>query len=162
MIAFGKNDAIQGYAPFLIKTEEGEDNCVKFTVALAQCGEKRTVDTTNNEALTDILSDCYPLSPDYDEVYEITFEGYILHQTRNESYCLWDDYEVREGKYFIEFARSRLLTVLPQMIDSDLMDVLTSPNKVKHYGIYCENHIIDIISCYAPTIIKLNNIGGTK
>ncbi len=162
MIAFGKNDAIQGYAPFLIKTEEGEDNCVKFTVALAQRGEKGTGDTTNNEALKDILAACYPLSPDYNEVYEITFEGYILHQTRNESYCSWDDYEVREGKYFIEFTRSRLLTLLSQIVDNGLVDALGSPNKVKHYGIYCENHIIDIISCYEPEIKKLDNIGGTK
>ena len=161
MIAFGKKDAIQGHAPFLIKTDEREDNCVKFTVALAQRGEKGSNINSDDKAVESILMNCYPLSPDYNEVYEITFEGYILHQTRNESYCLWDDYEVREGKYFIEFTRSRLLNILPQMIDSDLMDVLTSPNEAKHYGIYCENHIIDIISCYEPEIKKLDNIGGT-
>ena len=40
--------------------------------------------------------------------YRITFENYMLHLTRNESYTYWDEYEVRKGQYFIKFEKSRM------------------------------------------------------
>lgn len=162
MIVFGKSDTTEGYAPFLLKTEETKDNCVRFVIALSHCNKKETKnDITENTAVNKLLETCNQLCPDNDEIYEITFDNYILHQTRNESFCSWDNYEIRKGKYFIEFTKSKLLDIIPQLIECELINVVFPQNKAKHYGIYCLDHIIDIISCYEPTIKKLNPSGGT-
>lgn len=148
MIEFGTNDKTNGYV-FLLKTEETENNCIKFTVALSRIDEK-TADTAHDiPAVEALIEKSAPLRPDTNEMYEIIFDNYIIHQTRNESFCSWDDYEIREGKNFIEFTRSRLLDFFPLITDYFYEE------KAKHYGIYCLNHIIDIISWREPIIKKI-------
>lgn len=157
MIGFGKDDKTTNSAsPFLIKSEEREENCVKFFVAMSCHGEKGSVvDNVESDEIKALLDKCYPICPDYKYVYEIIFERYILYQTRNESFCSWDNYEVREGTSFIIFKKSRMLDYLSQITDcQQLRDGTFYPGEWKHYGIYCQNHIIDIISCYEPTIKK--------
>lgn len=86
------------------------------------------------------------------------FEHYILYQTRNESYCSWDNYEIRNGKYFIIFSKSRMLDFLSQITDcGKLEDGTVYPGEWKHFGIYCQNHVIDIISCHEPTIRQIDS-----
>ena len=93
-----------------------------------------------------------------DQVYEIVFENYILYQMRNESYTSWDEYEVRKGRYLIVFERSRLLDYYEDSI-FDFDSEETRKTQRKHYGIYTENHILDIISNEPP---KIRRIGADK
>ena len=157
MIAFGQQDSGQG--PFLISLSEEYDNDLKIVVSLSCTGEiGENADDMGIPALGDILRKSRPILPDENQTYEILFEGYILYQTRNESYTSWDDYEIRNGTYFIIFEKSRLLDALPVLTDCQILsDGTPYPGNWKHYGIYCQNHIIDIISCYEPEIKKLNN-----
>lgn len=164
MIGFGKNDkTTNSISPFLIRLEEGEDNCVKFVIATSWLGEKGTgIDDVDIEGIKSLIDKSYPIYPNYEDIYQITFEGYILYQTRNESFCSWDDYEVSEGKNFIVFSKSRMLDYLSQITDcQQLEDGTFYPGEWKHYGIYCQNHIIDIISSYEPIIEKLR-FGGSE
>lgn len=71
--------------------------------------------TEKNSTLKELFQDATPVYPDVDEVYEITFEDYIIHQTRNESYATYDEYEIRKGNPLIIFEKSRLLDLLPQL-----------------------------------------------
>ena len=154
MIRFGCENNYD--APFIRKIEENGFNEIKFIVSLSNRGKKKTVSDVENDQLGDILSNAIPVYPDNNETYEIIFENYILYQTRNESYCSWDNYEIQKGKSFIIFEKSRLLDVLPQLTDCQkLKDGTYYPGKWKHYGIYCQNHIVDIISCNEPTIKKI-------
>ncbi len=144
--------------PFLIKSEEGEDNCVRFTVSLSCVGEKNPdIDDIEIEALKDILSKAALLCPDKNNTYEIRFERYLMYQVRNESYCSWDHYEIRKGSSFIIFEKSRLLDMLPVITDCQIL-ADTLPGEWKHYGIYCLNHIIDVISCNEPIITRISSI----
>lgn len=43
MIKFGSENNTVTDAPFLLKTEEGEDNCVRFMIAFSMKGEVREV-----------------------------------------------------------------------------------------------------------------------
>lgn len=159
MIGFGNDNVDFKHAPFLIKAEEIEDNCIRFIVSLACEGEKGS-DTNDMgiDRLGEILSKATPIYPNKNEMYEIVFEQYILYQTRNESYCSLDNYEIEYGKHFILFERSRLLDILPMITDCQILsDGIAYPGEWKHYGIYCQNHIIDIISHDQPTIKKLNS-----
>ncbi|MBR1555144.1 MAG: hypothetical protein IJ644_07115 [Oscillospiraceae bacterium] len=159
MIAFGQQDSGQG--PFLISLSEEYDNDLKIVVSLSCTGEiGENADDMGIPALGDILRKSCPIYPDENQTYEILFEQYILYQTRNESYTSWDDYEIRKGTYFIIFEKSRLLDALPVLTDCQILsDGTYYPEKWKHYGIYCQNHIIDVISCFPPEIrkLKINN-----
>lgn len=157
MIGFGNDDISTSSAPFLIKAEEGYDNCIRFIISLA-CKDEKGSDKNNTgiKELDRILHKAAPIYPDENETYEIVFEDYILHQTRNESYCSIDEYEIQKGKYFIIFEKSRLLDTLPAITDCQTCsDGSVYPGRWSHYGIYCQDHIIDIISHNEPTIRKL-------
>lgn len=159
MIKFGDDTDIMNSAPFLIKTIEGQNNDISFIISLPFEGEKGAdVDDIGIPALNEILTDCIPLYPDENNTYEIIFEDYVLHMTRNESFTTWDDYEIRHGKYLIMFERSRLLDSMSVFVECELLKAVCN-NAGKHYGIYCQNHLVDIIATNEP-IIRAYSKGG--
>ena len=153
MIEFGTDNIEAGnMAPFLLSFEEGQDNAIRLIVALASKGEKEAdINDMGIPELGKLLKNSYPLYPSKEKIYELIFEQYLIHQTRNESLCCWDDYEISHGNFFIVFERSRLLDYMDTLIEKGLADAYW-PDGWKHYGICCQNHIIDIISPHAPTI----------
>ena len=159
MIGFGNEQDTMDSAPFLINTTEGQDNDISFIISFPLKGEKTIIDETGIPVLNEILGNCIPIYPDGNNTYEIIFENYVIHMTRNESYTIWDDYEIRHGKYLILFERSRLLDSMPKFVECELIKAVCS-NAYKHYGIYCQNHIIDIITTNEPIIRHIANRNG--
>ena len=157
-MAFG-SDYGKIHGVFLLSAEESDENCISFKIALGKLGKKGdwTEEAKGNKALTELFREATPVYPDENEVYEITFEDYLLNQTRNESYASYDENEIRKGNPLIIFEKSRLLDLLPQLTDCTAhKDGNFYPAKWSHYGIYCENHIIDVISCIEPKIRKIS------
>lgn len=160
MFSFGNDSALKlSHAPFLLKLEESDYNCLKITISLACAGEKGDISIDLSDyLLAEILSEATPILPSESDIYEIIFEDYIMHQTRNESYTSLDSREIRNGRYFITFEKSILLDILPQITDCQICsDGSAYPGKWKHYGIITQNHIIDIISYNEPIIRKPQN-----
>lgn len=94
-----------------------------------------------------------PLCPDENAKIELIFENYLLYQVRNESYCVFDADEVHSGTYLCTFERSKLLDYLPRAIDVHLIpDGTDAPASWKHYGIYTQNQIIDIVAPSESTV----------
>lgn len=154
MVAFGKENREMNSAPFLIKAIEEKDNYIQFIISLPIEGKKGTViNNVEIPELNEILKESTPIFPNENNLYEIIFEDYIFHITRNESYTCRDDYEISNGKYFIIFERSRLLDCVPELVEDRLLGECY-PAGWKHYGICCQNHIIDIISAKEPIIRK--------
>lgn len=87
-----------------------------------------------------------------EDVWQIDIDGYVLFMERDESYTGWDDYEIRKGNYLIEFERSRLLDDLSHYTFADYH----YPGPLTHYGIYCEDHIIDVVTNVVPAVHKLS------
>ena len=87
------------------------------------------------------------------ERYEIQFDDYVMYTVRNESYTAWDDYEIRKGNYLVKFDRSRLLDYYGEVIihTADY----SWPHVKKHYGVYTETHIIDVLASQKSVIKKL-------
>lgn len=159
MLEFGtENTECGGNAPFVKSIEDNEDNTLKIMLSLPVVGESDSnIDDTGIEKLNELLKNCCPIYPDEGSTYEIMFRDYIMYQTRNESYCSWDDYEIRKGNIFILFERSRLLDQLQNITDCQILeDGSYYPAKWKHYGIVSQNHIIDIISQQEPVITRQN------
>ena len=161
MLAFGTNNDEITAAPFLLSMTDHSDNELSIIIALAKRGEKgEGLDLTGfppeiaNKA-KDLLLESYPVYEDTEQIYEIRFNDYIIYQCRNESYTCWDDSEVRKGRYLIIFEKSNLLDYYKSVLfDWDDDD---TKSKRKHYGIYTENHIIDVISNTSPTITRINS-----
>ena len=100
MIKFGKkykNDNM----PYILNINDNIDNVLKIIVSLPYSGEKGSeASNTGNKDLDEILKKAYPVLIDYNEIYEITFESYIMYQTRNESFAyLYENSKVL-GEYF--------------------------------------------------------------
>ena len=157
MFQFGNDDAmcICGY-PFILEIKDDMDNRLIITVSLPIRGDKgENISETENEKIKEIMENAYSIYPNQDENYEIVFDDYIAYQVRNESFCSKDDYEIKKGNYFILFERSRYLDQIQIITDcSQFEDDSYYPGKWTHYGIYANNHIIDVISHQEPVIRK--------
>ena len=153
MIKFGKkykNDNM----PYILNINDNVDNVLKIIVSLPYSGEKGSeASNTGNKYLDKILKKAYPVLIDYNEIYEITFESYIMYQTRNESFAYPDENSKVLGEYFTIIKNSSYLKMVKNItFYNDIFD-----NKYMHYGIFSWNHVIDIISAEEPKIAKLEN-----
>ena len=153
MIKFGKkykNDNM----PYILNINDNVDNVLKIIVSLPYSGEKGSeASNTGNKDLDEILKKAYPVLIDYNEIYEITFESYIMYQTRNESFAYPDENSKVLGEYFTIIKNSSYLKMVKNItFYNDIFD-----DKYIHYGIFSWNHVIDIISAEEPKIAKLEN-----
>ena len=153
MIKFGekyKNDNM----PYILNINDNIDNVLKIIVSLPYSGEKGSeASNTGNKDLDEILKEAYPVLIDYNEIYEITFESYIMYQTRNESFAYLDKNSKVLGEYFTIIKNSSYLKMVKNItFYNDIFD-----DKYIHYGIFSWNHVVDIISAEKPKIVKLEN-----
>lgn len=153
MIKFGKkykNDNM----PYILNINDNVDNVLKIIVSLPYSGEKGSeASNTGNKDLDEILKKAYPVLIDYNEIYEITFESYIMYQTRNESFAYPDENSKVLGEYFTIIKNSSYLKMVKSItFYNDIFD-----DKYMHYGIFSWNHVVDIISAEEPKIAKLEN-----
>ena len=153
MIKFGKkykNDNM----PYILNINDNIDNVLKIIVSLPYSGEKGSeASNTGNKDLDEILKKAYPVLIDYNEIYEITFESYIMYQTRNESFAYPDENSKVLGEYFTIIKNSSYLKMVKNItFYNDIFD-----DKYTHYGIFSWNHVVDIISAEEPKIVKLEN-----
>ena len=153
MIKFGKkykNDNM----PYILNINDNIDNVLKIIVSLPYSGEKGSeASNTGNKNLDEILKKAYPVLIDYNEIYEITFESYIMYQTRNESFAYPDENSKVLGEYFTIIKNSSYLKMVKSItFYNDIFD-----DKYTHYGILSWNHVVDIISAEEPKIVKLEN-----
>lgn len=148
------------HAPFLMELKEGAENELHVTICPAVIGEKSANhesfgDIGIDAALDEILADCSPILPEETRQYEIVFPDYIIYQVRNESFCSFDPEEVWSGRYLVVFEQSKFLDALPVFTDAqELEDGTCYPGPWKHYGIYTQNQVIDVIAQVEPTILE--------
>ena len=153
MIKFGKkykNDNM----PYILNINDNIDNVLKIIVSLPYSGEKGSeASNTGNKDLDEILKEAYPILINYNEIYEITFESYIMYQTRNESFAYLDENSKVLGEYFTIIKNSSYL----KMVENITFYYDMFGDKYTHYGILSWNHVVDIISAEKPKIVKLEN-----
>lgn len=143
---------------FLERLFDGPENELTIFVCNSASGESPSEEVLNaepNEKLRAILSDCTEIVRDYSQLYKIYFDDYIMYQTRNESYASYDPNEIRIGKGLILFEKSRLLDSVSRLSNVFDDDNDAYPAKFRHYGIYTQNHVVDIISHIEPSIQKV-------
>ena len=153
MIKFGKKYK-NNNMPYILNINDNVDNVLKIIVSLPYSGEKGSeASNTGNKDLDEILKKAYPVLIDYNEIYEITFESYIMYQTRNESFAYPDENSNVLGEYFTIIKNSLYL----KMVENITFYYDMFGDKYTHYGILSWNHVVDIISAEEPKIVKLEN-----
>lgn len=160
-LSFEALDRMLGsHAPFLMSLSDGLQEELHIIIAAAEVGEAGSgipnfeeADEATRQALHEILTDTRPIEVNVHCLFEICFHDYIIYQIRNESFGSGDPHEVRHGRYLITLEKSRLLSHLEEITDAQQLDDGSFyPGKWKHYGVYTQNHVIDIISHCPPVV----------
>ena len=118
--------------------------------------EENKAAANGNEALLKILNGTMSIDPDPEQVYKVYFDDYILYQTRNERFCMFDPDEARIGKGLIIYEKSKLLDHLYTFTPFLLEGEDGYPGGVwKHYQIITAQHVVDVVSHREPVIEKI-------
>lgn len=167
MVGFGCDNKELGkqIAPFMFAMTDNLDHELRIVVGASVIGEptgsvnleewpqSARGNIEGSERLQDMISRMSDVWGSTDNVWEIGIDGYVLFMERNESYTTGDDYELRHGRILIEFERSRLLDDLAHFTFADDR----YPGPLKHYGIYCEDHLVDVVTDATPVVRKLTS-----
>ena len=160
-VSISFSDAIRileqdNHAPFLCEINEEVDNELHIVICSSEIGDNKDIPKYNvNEAIDKILQNCRPIEPNQNRKIALVFEDYIIYQVRNESYCSYDPSEVCIGKYLIVFEKSKLLDYLSISTDAQQCDNGEFfPYQWRHYGVYTQNHIIDVVSHNYPQVYR--------
>lgn len=131
----------------LLSLENPSENELKIIVRKAAgCNEP---ESPVGRSGWDVLS--YPSIVTSTPCYEIYFSEFITYSVTNERHYAGDSNAVSEGSSFRRFTKSKFMDFFETMTYGD--DVHPGPRF--HYGVYCQNTCIDIISNKAPTIAFL-------
>ncbi len=149
------------HAPFLVSLSDGLQEELHIIIAGAAVGnlgdnipDFEGFDQSEKQTLREILGKSRPIEASEQCSYEICFHNYIIYQIRNESFCSYDPDEIRHGRYLILFEKSKLLSHMGAVTDAQRLDDGSFyPGEWKHYGIYTQNHIIDVIALDTPDIL---------
>ncbi|HEY4777293.1 MAG TPA: hypothetical protein VIH56_06495 [Candidatus Acidoferrales bacterium] len=97
------------------------------------------------------LTGCHPIRPS-GRIFEIVWKSYIAYCVRNESYCGANkDDEIAVGKNFRVFSQSEFLNYISRATFA----TAEYPGHFQHYGVACQNHVIDVVSIHAQEIRQL-------
>ena len=162
-LSFEELDLMFGdHAPFLMSLSDGLQEELHIIISAAEVGnlgdnipDFEAVDETTRQALQGILAKSRPIEANENCLFEICFHDYIIYQTRNESFCFFVPNEIRHGKYLVTFEKSKLLSYLGEITDAQQLDDGSFyPGEWTHYGIYTQNHVIDVISHCPPDVSR--------
>ena len=136
---------------YLDDVREPSDNELVIRILEAVSGEDE-IDANALDPLREIREILRESKPIVHEsgcrVFHLRWPTYIAYSVRNESYVTPDDYEDFEGRLFVKYSKSRYL----DFVGSATFATSDYPGPFDHYGIYCLNHIIDVVSVSAPEI----------
>jgi hypothetical protein len=133
---------------FLRECSEPEDNKLLIVVEEAKAdGPPEDI-----EILGKVIKNTVPIVSDPScQLFELFWPSYVAYGVRNESFTTWDDTEVFEGRIFRVYTKSPFRDYVSRAtFASD-----EYPGPLKHWGLACENHIVDVIGCVEPELRRL-------
>ncbi len=78
--------------------------------------------------------------------FELVWPSYVAYSVRNESFCIWDDDEHREGRLFCLYSKSHFLDYVARAT----VDLYSGT--LRHWGVICGDHVVDVVSTDEPQI----------
>ncbi len=89
-----------------------------------------------------------PVEPEPVERYELGWTHYLYFSSCDESHAGTIASDVFQGGPIRQYSKSQLLDRLEQLVVST--EIL--PAKPQHFGIYCLDHIVDVLAYEAPKV----------
>ncbi len=135
---------------YLRSIYEPEDNVLLLVVQEAGAsGHPKNIQLgeTTVSGVQDIVSGEHELA------YQIMFPYYISYAVTNESFAIVDDAEVRTGRLFSIYTKSRFL----DYVRATMLVTEDFPGPISHFQVNCLNHSIDVVSTSKPEIKVLNS-----
>lgn len=150
---FPQADALLGdCAPFLSVLEENPDNELHIRINAAFVGETEPeMPDELDRSVASVVAQCRPIMPS-NRVIDIRFDNYIIYQVRNESFS-YIEREARQGNYLAICSDSFLLKHLSEVTAAqEGNDGSFYPAPWKHYSVFTQNQVIDIVSHCEPIL----------
>lgn len=131
---------------FMRALSEPEDNYLRLIIEEAKLGESiediKIGDTSVITGVSAIESNGSCI------LFEIIWPKYVAYSVRNESFVSFDKTEEYEGRLFCLYSKSHFL----EYIQKSTFACEEYPGPLKHWGINCLDHIIDVVSHTEPEI----------
>jgi len=86
--------------------------------------------------------------------YELVWSRYFTFMVRDEGAAAFRKEEKFEGHGVRVFKKSWLLAAVPDL-SNGLHEIAGVRGPVKHFGLYCLNHIVDVLAYEEPTVRDL-------
>jgi hypothetical protein len=134
---------------YLRRMYEPQDNALTIVVDEAAAGPEGDIEILPGE----VLSGSRPiLAMQGLRSFELTWTSYVAYAVRDESYCVQDTTESWVGRHLCRYAKSHFLKYVEDAtIASD-----EYPGPLRHWGVICLNHVIDVVSTSDPVVRLLN------
>lgn len=88
---------------------------------------------------------------------EVRFSEPVAWQLVDESFTTYDDYEVREDRFDLQvISRSKYLDYV--RANHGWFEDVRGP--AKHYRVWTEDEIVDVVSCTPPTVVLVESDGS--
>lgn len=118
----------------------------ELKITIRKTGGRKDPDSPIGRSGWDVLSYPFILAPTAH--YEIYFPEFITYCVTDQSRYVADSGSVGEGSTFCRFSKSRFL----DFVESTTYGKGIHPGPRFHYGIFCQNACIEIVTCKAPSI----------
>jgi hypothetical protein len=135
---------------YLYLREVGEPEELSLRVVIE---EARAVGPPEDiEIAGKVVSGTRPIESDSGcRLFELVWPSYVSYSVRNESFCVIDEAETWQGRLFCTYSQSHFLNYVKQAtFASD-----EYPGPVRHWGVNCLNHIVDVVSVDEPMIRRI-------
>jgi hypothetical protein len=131
---------------FLSEIQELDFNGLRVVV----CEGRPTGEAEPRFVGDSVIPDCTRIEITEDSAaFEIIWENYVAYSVLNESYAAPDGEEQYEGRRFRVYSKSRFIDYVARASFA----CPEYPGPSQHYGIVCENHVIDVISTVPPIVL---------
>jgi hypothetical protein len=141
------------YRYFFLESIHTDENVVTIYLKVGKEGDPE--DLTLNGVT---LRGTKPVIEDEDLQIEVVFPSFIAYNVLWESFSVWSDYDIFEGRNIREYSKSRYM----EYVRDDTIATDEWPGKLRHFGFCCEWHVIDIISIDEPKIRMIKGIRDNK
>lgn len=129
---------------FLDDIREVDTNVLKLYLRIGRESEQTEDRSLNGVTLHDVR----PILEDEELRLEVAFSSYVSYNVRWETYTVWRDYDIFEGKTVREYSKSRYL----EYVRSDTIASDEWPGKLRHFGLCCGWQVIDVVSVDEPVV----------
>ena len=100
-----------------------------------------------------VISDCTRIeATDESRAFEIVWRRHVGYSVRNESYAAASDEEHYDGTRFRIYSKSHFIEYMSRATFA----TDEYPGPTRHYGVVCEDHIIDVLSVGDPAVRRLH------